>query len=72
LHDRALRRCGPRPGRQGVFDNDIDPRRVKEFLADPRHHMAVALMDDQVVGMASAVHVTFRLVPDAATVAGSV
>lgn len=40
----------------GVFDNPIDPRRAAEFVADPRHHMAAALMDEQVVGMASAVH----------------
>ncbi|MGI9026463.1 MAG: GNAT family N-acetyltransferase [Burkholderiaceae bacterium] len=39
-----------------VFDNAIDPRWTAEFLADPRHHMAVALIDDRVVGMASAVH----------------
>jgi aminoglycoside 6'-N-acetyltransferase I len=41
---------------QGVFDNEINPRWTAEFLADPRHHLAVALMDDRVVGMASAVH----------------
>ncbi len=40
----------------GVFDNAIDQRWAAEFLADPRHHMAVALDDGQVVGMASAVH----------------
>jgi GNAT superfamily N-acetyltransferase len=40
----------------GVFDNAIEPRWTAEFLADPRHHMAVALDDGQVVGMASAVH----------------
>ncbi len=39
-----------------VFDNPIDPRWTAEFLADPRHHMAVALLGGQVVGMASAVH----------------
>lgn len=39
-----------------LFDNAIDPRWTAEFLADPRHHLAVALIDDQVVGMASAVH----------------
>lgn len=39
-----------------VFDDAIDPRRTAEFLADPRHHLAVALLGDQVVGMASAVH----------------
>ena len=40
----------------GVFDNAIDQRWTAEFLADPRHHMAVAIDDGQVVGMASAVH----------------
>lgn len=40
----------------GVFDNAIDPRWTAEFLADPRHHLAVALVGGQVVGMASAVH----------------
>ena len=40
----------------GVFDNPIDPAWCAEFLADPRHHMAVALVDGWVVGMASAVH----------------
>jgi ribosomal protein S18 acetylase RimI-like enzyme len=40
----------------GVFDNAIDARWTAEFLADPRHHLAVALDGDQVVGMASGVH----------------
>ena len=39
-----------------VFDNAIDPRWTAEFLADPRHHLAVALDGETVVGMASAVH----------------
>lgn len=39
-----------------VFDNAIDARWTAEFLADTRHHMAVALDGDLVVGMASAVH----------------
>ncbi|HZS61848.1 MAG TPA: GNAT family N-acetyltransferase [Gemmatimonadaceae bacterium] len=39
-----------------VFDNDIEPGLVAEFLADPRHHLAVAIEDGVVVGMASAVH----------------
>ncbi len=39
-----------------VFDNEIAPRWTAEFLADPRHHMAVALLGGRVVGMASAVH----------------
>jgi ribosomal protein S18 acetylase RimI-like enzyme len=45
----------------GVFDHDPDPRWTAEFLADARHHLAVAVDDAQeggprVVGMASAVH----------------
>ncbi len=39
-----------------VFDHAIDPRWCAEFFADPRHHLAVAVDDDLVVGMASAVH----------------
>ncbi len=43
---------------QGVFDNPVDARWSAEFLADPRHHLAVAIEDEisQVVGMASGVH----------------
>jgi len=39
-----------------VFDNEVDPRWTAEFLADPRHHIAVALAGEQVIGMATAVH----------------
>ena len=39
----------------GVFDNDVEARWTEAFLADPRHHIAVALLDRKVVGMASAV-----------------
>lgn len=39
-----------------VFDHAIHPRWLAEFLADSRHHLAVALLDGQVIGMASAVH----------------
>ncbi len=38
-----------------VFDESVDPRLTAEFLADPRHHLAVALDGATVVGMASAV-----------------
>lgn len=43
---------------RGVFDNPVDPRWSAEFLADPRHHLAVAIDEEtgQVVGMASGVH----------------
>jgi GNAT superfamily N-acetyltransferase len=43
-----------------VFDGPVDARWSAEFLADPRHHVAVAIDDEigggQVVGMASALH----------------
>ena len=39
-----------------VFDNAIDPRWTAEFLSDPRHHLAVAIDEGRVVGMASGVH----------------
>lgn len=39
-----------------VFDNTVDPHLTAEFLADPRHHIAVAVEDGTVVGMATAVH----------------
>jgi aminoglycoside 6'-N-acetyltransferase I len=39
-----------------VFDNPVDPAITAEFLADPRHHLAVAIDGEIVVGMASAVH----------------
>ncbi len=39
-----------------VFDNAINPALAREFLADPRHHIAVADDDGLVVGFASGVH----------------
>jgi GNAT superfamily N-acetyltransferase len=39
-----------------VFDHAIGSRWTAEFLADPRHHLAVVLIEGRVVGMASAVH----------------
>ena len=39
-----------------VFENTIDPRWTAEFLSDPRHHLAVAIDEGRVVGMASGVH----------------
>jgi aminoglycoside 6'-N-acetyltransferase I len=39
-----------------VFDEAVEPCWAAEFLADPRHHLAVALADGRVVGMASGVH----------------
>lgn len=40
----------------GVFDNPVDESFAREFLADPRHHIVVALSDGVVIGFASAVH----------------
>ncbi|MGH7024099.1 MAG: GNAT family N-acetyltransferase, partial [Caulobacteraceae bacterium] len=39
-----------------VFDNAVDPALAREFLDDPRHHIAVAIDGDTVVGFASGVH----------------
>ncbi|HEY2071548.1 MAG TPA: GNAT family N-acetyltransferase [Rhizomicrobium sp.] len=39
----------------GVFDNEVDPKLVREFLADPHHHIAVAIDDGIVVASVSGV-----------------
>ena len=39
-----------------VFDDPVDDRWSAEFLADSRHHLAVAVDAGRVVGMASALH----------------
>jgi ribosomal protein S18 acetylase RimI-like enzyme len=39
-----------------VFDQVIDKHLTTEFLNDARHHLAVAIENGLVVGMASAVH----------------
>jgi len=39
-----------------VFDYPIDAKLTREFLDDPRHHIAVAIDDGLVVGFASAIH----------------
>lgn len=39
-----------------VFDGPVQLRFVAEFLTDPRHHLAVAVKSDTVIGFASAVH----------------
>ena len=41
---------------EGLFDNPIDAKLTKEFLEDPRHHIAVAIDNGTVVGFASGVH----------------
>ena len=39
-----------------VFDEPVNAAWAREFLADPRHHLLVAIDGDTVVGFASAVH----------------
>ncbi|MEO6060615.1 MAG: GNAT family N-acetyltransferase [Thermoflexales bacterium] len=39
-----------------VFDDPIVPAVARAFVADPRHHVAVAIDDGIVVGFVSAVH----------------
>jgi len=41
---------------EGLFDHPIDAKLTKEFLEDPRHHIAVAIDNGTVVGFASGVH----------------
>lgn len=41
---------------EDVFDHPVERRWAAEFLADPRHHLAIALAGGVVVGMASGVH----------------
>ncbi|HTQ12328.1 MAG TPA: GNAT family N-acetyltransferase [Rhizomicrobium sp.] len=48
--EAALARAAPE-----VFDNAVDPALAREFLADPHHHIAVALDRGVVVGFASGV-----------------
>ncbi len=38
-----------------VFDNDIEPALARDFLADPHHHIAVAIDKGVVVAFASGV-----------------
>lgn len=40
----------------GVFDHDLRPDSLAAFFADARHHLAVALDGETVVGMAAAFH----------------
>jgi ribosomal protein S18 acetylase RimI-like enzyme len=39
-----------------VFDARVDVELCREFLADPRHHIAVAIDDARIVGFVSGVH----------------
>ena len=40
----------------GVFDDPLDAAATREFLSDPRHHLAVAVDAGVIVGFASGVH----------------
>lgn len=39
-----------------LFDNEIKLACAEEFFNDPRHHMALALVQEKVIAMASAFH----------------
>lgn len=39
-----------------MFDDPLLPEATREFLRDPRHHLAVAIDGGSIVGFASAVH----------------
>lgn len=39
-----------------LFDFPVIEDSAKEFFADPRHHIALAHLNDRVIGMASAFH----------------
>jgi ribosomal protein S18 acetylase RimI-like enzyme len=39
-----------------VFDHEVQPALARQFLDDPRHHIAVAIADGTVIGMATAVN----------------
>ena len=39
-----------------VFDEALVPELVHEFFADPRHHIAVAIESDTVIGVVSSFH----------------
>jgi ribosomal protein S18 acetylase RimI-like enzyme len=41
---------------EDVFDNPLEDRWITEFLNDSRHHIAVAILNGQVIGFASGVH----------------
>jgi GNAT superfamily N-acetyltransferase len=49
--EALLSKVGPQ-----VFDDPVDPVATRSFLAEPGHHLAVALENGTVVGFASAVH----------------
>jgi ribosomal protein S18 acetylase RimI-like enzyme len=58
--ETRLLRAGDEPAlgkvAPGLFDHPIDPGAARAFLADARHHIAVALDGDTVVAFASGIH----------------
>ena len=48
----------------GVFDDRIDAGRAAEFLANPHHHLVVAITDAAIVGFASGIHYLHPDKPD--------
>ena len=47
----ALEQVGAR-----LFDYELKRSRMEELLKDPRHHLVLAITENQIVGMASGVH----------------
>ena len=43
----------PLLGGADVFDNPVDPAQLAAFLADPGHHMVLAMQGSRVIGFAS-------------------
>src|SRR5690242_4347068 len=58
----AFRLADPRDARtllapaHDVFDRPVDSALTAEFLSHPRHHLAIAIDEGRIVGMASGVH----------------
>lgn len=40
----------------GLFDDEIRPNLVSEFLRDPRHHLVAAIEQGAIIGFLSALH----------------
>ena len=40
----------------GLFDDEIRPKLVTEFLRDPRHHLVAAIEQGAIIGFLSALH----------------
>ena len=43
---------------ESVFDGPVLPEALRSFLADPRHHLCLAFVDEVAVGFVSAVELT--------------